>query len=547
MGGDATTILLVEDDPTYARLVQLTLRRAATRQFELVHVNHLADALIQVKQRAFDAILLDLTLPDDQGLQTFQRLHRVVPETPIVVLSGHDDEQLALSAVQSGAQDYLVKPQTDMRGLTHAIEYAIERQRVQMERSRHMTRLGILRDVDEELNRHLDLDYVLTMALDTAVRLGVADAGLIGLLAESGIQQMKAINYDRGKLTGIDLLNQGVVGRCLQERRAQRVLDVSTDPDYVALLPATRAEVAIPLLSQDRLVGFLNLESTDPARFTEETFDFLKLLAARIATAVDNARLYDTAQAQLGQLKLLYDQVRELEQMKTDIIRVATHDLRTPINNVLGFTHLLRRVLGNDSGPQVREFLDFIEQSTRRMQTITNDILSLERLDANGDLPSEQIDLCQLTRRAFQEYEEQARQRRLAYTLSVGDRPVIVRAEPALLYEAMANLIGNAIKYTPEGGSVRVGLRASAAAATFEVKDTGYGIPEDQQERIFQPFFRARSEAVEGIDGTGLGLHLVKNIISRHAGEMLFESEYGRGSTFGFRLPLADADLPEAG
>jgi signal transduction histidine kinase len=544
MGGELTAILLVEDDPAYARLIRTTLRRATSRLFELVHVTQLADALIQVKQKPFDAILLDLTLPDARGLETFQRLHRIVPEVPIVVLSGHDDEQLALSAVQNGAQDYLVKSQTDMRELAHAIAYAVERQRVQLERSRHITQLGILRDVDEELNRRLDLDYVLTMALDTAVRLGMANAGLIGLLAESTVQQMKSINYDLAKLPASDLMERGVVGRCLRERRPQRVLDVRTDPDYVALLPNTRAQVAIPLLSQDRLVGFLNLESTDPARFTEETFDFLKLLAARIGTAVDNARLYETAQSQVGQLQILYNQVRDLEQIKTDIIRVATHDLRTPINNVLGFAHLLRRILGTGADPQVYEFLDYIEQSTRRMQMITNDILSLERLDANGDLHSELVDLSDLTRRAYQEYEEEARQRNITYSLSVKDRPVSVQAEPALLYEAIANLIGNAIKYTPEGGSVTVTLTSSDTAAIFQVADTGYGIPKDQQEHIFQPFFRAHSEAVEGIDGTGLGLHLVRNIITRHAGEMVFESEYGRGSTFGFRLPLADAGAP---
>ncbi|MBN2471690.1 MAG: response regulator [Anaerolineae bacterium] len=548
MSGEVSTILLVEDDPTYARLIRATLRRSSTgRLFDVAHVDRIADALVILKQREFDAVLLDLSLPDGGGLDTFMRLHQSTPEVPIVVLSGLADEHTALNAVQAGAQDYLVKSQTDMRGLAHALSYAIERQRAQAERSRHITRLAILRDVDEELNRRLDLGYVLTMALDTAVRLGVANAGLIGLLEDDEIRHMKTINYSPEQLPGTDLLEQGIVGRCLRERRSQRVMDVTRDPDYVAVLPATRAQIAIPLLSQDRLLGFLNLESSDPSRFTEETFDFLKLLASRIATAVDNAQLYETSRSQLAELQTLYNQVRDLEQIKTDMIRVATHDLRGPINNVLGFVHLLRRLVDQERTPQAREFLDYIEQSTRRMQTITSEILSLERLDATGELHTEPVDITSMAQRAFREQQKEARQKSQRFHLTADDRRLLVQAEPALLYEAMINLISNAIKYTPEDGAVKIRVLGNDTQASFQVIDTGYGIPADQQERLFQPFFRAETAEVKQIDGTGLGLHLVKNIIDRHNGELIFESEYGQGSTFGFRLPLITEPAPAKG
>ncbi|GAB4573968.1 MAG: hypothetical protein Kow0077_18200 [Anaerolineae bacterium] len=538
--GELTTVLLVEDDATYARLIRTTLRRASSRTFDLVHVNLLAEALSQVRQQDFDVIVLDLTLPDAQGLETFERMHQIAPEVPIVVLSGRSDEQFALSAMQAGAQDYLVKAQTDIRGLAHAISYAIERQRVQAERSRDMMRLAILRDVDEELNSRLDLEYVLMMALDTAVRLSLANAGIIGLLDKGQVSYVKAINYDLAQLSLDELVMQGIVGRCLQERAPQRVLDVEADPDCIPLLPGSRAQIAIPLLSQNRLLGFLTLETRDSARFMEDTYDFLKLLASRIASAVDNARLYEITRMQLTELQSLYDQVRDLEQMKTNVLRLATHDLRSPINNILGYVHLLRRVLAQDTDPQVREFLDYIEQSTRRMQSITSDILSLERLEANGDLAYEEVDLYELVARAYRENEAAARQKGLHFTLFYGaDGPVPVRAEPALLYEAVMNLINNAIKYTPDGGKVEMQLHTNGTYAHFQVKDTGYGVPDEQQEHLFEPFFRARIREADDIDGTGLGLHLVKNIIARHKGEMVFESVYGEGSLFGFKMPLA--------
>jgi len=539
MSSESTAVLLVEDDTGYARLIAAALRRSRGRHYELVHVEYLSDALVEIKQRTFDAVLLDLTLPDARGLETFARLHRADPELPIVVLSGLDDEQVALSAVQNGAQDYLVKGHTDTRALAQAIAYAIERQRLQADRNRQSTRLAILRDVDEELTRHLDLDYVLTMALDTAVRLSVASAGLIGLLQDEHLRLVKDINYALSALTDEEILTRGVVGRALRERKAQRVLDVSADPDYLPLLPHTRAQIAIPLLSQDRLVGFLNLETTDPNRFSEETFDFLKLLAARIATAVDNARLYEKSRSQLAELQQLYNQVRNLEQMKTDMIRIATHDLRAPLNNIIGFVYLLHRELDPATHQQALDYLDYIERSTERMQKITTDILSLERLGESGALRTERLDLQTLAEQVFREYQEQARRKDQRLELALSPQPVMVQGEPSLLYEAISNLVGNAIKYTPSGGAVQVHVYANGGKAYLEIIDTGYGIPEDQQKRLFEPFFRAKSSESTGAEGSGLGLHLVRNIIIRHDGEVLFSSVYGQGSTFGFTLPLA--------
>ncbi len=534
---DGINILLIEDDAEFGRLVRSVLARSGNA-FLVEQVYQLSEALIRLARGGVDAVLLDLRLPDSRGLSALAKVQKAAPRIPVVVLTAVDDAQMARRAVQAGAQDYLVKGQADLRGLGRSISFALERQRAQEERDRHLSQLAILRDVDEDLTRRLDVDFVLMMALDTAVRLSLASAGLIGLIDNDALIMLKNINYEAAKELDTPMLGRGVVGRCLRERKAQRVLDVTTDPDYVAILPRTRAQIAIPLISQDRTVGFLSLETTDPVRFTEETFDFLKLLAGRIATAVDNARLYETAQVQLSELQVLYNQVRDLEQVKTDMIRIASHDLRGPLNNATQSVYLLRRLSSDSLSPQAESFMGRIDEAIERMRAITDGILSLERLDATSELHTEPVDLCRLTERAFQENQGQARLRQQCFALHLPARPLIVRGEPALLYEAMTNLIGNAIKYTPEGGTITVLLHQNVHTATFKVEDTGYGIPEDQQERLFQPFYRVRTAEVEGIDGTGLGLHLVQNIITRYDGQILFKSVYGEGSTFGFRLPL---------
>lgn len=115
---------------------------------------------------------------------------------------------------------------------------------------------------------------------------------------------------------------------------------------------------------------------------------------------------------------------------------------------------------------------------------------------------------------------------------------MVVKGFEIELQQAIANLIGNSIKYTPVGGFIDISLQAQEAHARFQVTDSGYGIPIEQQRNLFQPFFRVQVDETQSIKGTGLGLYLVKKVIERNSGEVIFQSEYGKGSTFGFVLPL---------
>ncbi|MBN1964226.1 MAG: response regulator [Anaerolineae bacterium] len=535
MDDDNILVLLIEDNAGHARLVEATVDRSRMA-FDIVHVKTLSEALARLEERHFDAVLLDLTLPDAAGLDTVNEMQRVAPDLPIVVLTGLDDEQLAMRAVKAGAQDYLIKGRMDMQWLVPSIRYAIERQRTQAEQRRHIERLALLRRVDDELTRRLDVEYVLMMGLDTAVRLSVASAGLVALLEEGKVTHVQVIKYARKEVAEQGLLTVASIARAVRERQAIMLAD--GDADFSPLLPTMHSQIVLPLLSQSRVVGFLALETTDPARFTESTYDFLKLLAARIAVAVDNAYLYQATQDQLRELTTLYEQVRNLEQLKTDMIRIAAHDLRGPLSNVLGYIYLLRQNMGQEIPKLQYDYLNFIEASAERIKRILDDILSLERFESMGDIDKQAVRLDELVKQAYQESEDQSRQKSQQFDLEMPAHAVVVRGDRTLLYEAVVNIINNAIKYTADGGRVCVRLQQTDTRAIFVVDDTGIGIPKDQQKRLFQPFFRARSPETKHVDGTGLGLHLVKNIIERHNGEMIFRSTYNEGSTFGFRLPL---------
>ncbi len=412
---------------------------------------------------------------------------------------------------------------TEIVAIEHELEATIQR-------------LTLLRRIEVELSESLDLDSVLTIAMDTAQRATGAENGVIGLIDGDRLRIVHAAGaYANGDVRDFD---SGIIGRTLRTLQPQLVLDVDNDPDYVREIPGMKAQMTIPLIHRDHLIGALSLETARPRFFTEDAFDFLTLIAGHITVSIDNSQLYQVSQQQLDELHQLYMRVSELEQLKTDMIRIAAHDLRNPLSLISGYVELLKEDEATLTEDQ-ESFIQAIDKAQRKMFKIIDDILSLQRIEAAQDNKHcEEIDLALLVRDLFASNDSRARQKTQKYELALPDKPVVVCIDVAQLREAVDNLIGNAIKYTPVGGSVRVVLKSDGKHAIFDVEDTGLGIPEDQQGRLFQPFFRASNAKQSQIEGTGLGLHLVKNIIERHGGRMRFKSVLGQGSRFGFEMPI---------
>jgi PAS domain S-box-containing protein len=418
--------------------------------------------------------------------------------------------------------------------------------RIQDELSQHIDDLTVVRQVNVELAANLNFNYVAQLALDAALRLSNAQSGYIVMVETMGDLACLSLvgEYDTNNIKRMLDDKKGIIPRVLVSLEPELLMDVQNDPDYYPLLSHTKAMMVIPLISNERLVGVLVLEAKRAERFTHERFQFLQLITGRIAAFLDSANLYRQTQENLQELKQLYEEVRHLEQLKTDMIRIASHDLKNPLAGVMGYVEMLQMDMADKMSEKEKEYFQKIVTAARKMQMITSSILSLERIQQLATQHArETVDLREMLRRSIGEQMDAVVRNGQTLESNMPEGEVIVQADPMQLHEALFNLLNNAVKYTPREGKITVSLKVEKDIAQFRVRDTGYGVPDDQQERLFSPFFRAKTTETRFIEGTGLGLHLVKNIILRHDGEMMFESVYGEGSVFGFDIPLSGKKL----
>lgn len=440
--------------------------------------------------------------------------------------------------------DIRIAPINDNEVLTLVREITALK-RVQEELSSHIEDLTILRQVDAELADKLKIERATQLGLDAMMRLSNARSGFVALLEAEQLKLIHIIGaYNIPQLTGYLERDDTLIAETIKSRQPLWLIndELKSHPSYVKLIDRTVGIIIIPLLLQNRMIGIVNLETTNADDFTFDTYEFLQLMVGRIAVSLENARLVAQINWQLEEQQRLYEEVSRLEQIKTDMIRIASHDLRNPLAAILGYLEMLNWDMEKIDETH-QGYIANIDEAARRMQKITSDILSLERIEETAlQNTAEIFDLNNLLQQTYNEHRPSAQLKKHIYLIELPDRQVIVDADPIQVHEAIANLVGNAIKYTPSRGEVKLVLDTVEKTARIRVIDNGFGIPEDKQERLFQPFYRAKTQETESIQGTGLGLHLVKNIIERFSGTLVYKSVYKQGSTFGFDIPISEKD-----
>jgi signal transduction histidine kinase len=304
------------------------------------------------------------------------------------------------------------------------------------------------------------------------------------------------------------------------------------------------------------LVGaiYVNRAVARPVRLTAAA-------AARIAGGDLSERLDTDGPGEVGQLERTFNTMAaslertvadleernltllESEQVKSELVSNVSHELRTPLASVLGFSSLM---LDRDLPPEeTKRYLEVIRTEARRLAALLNDLLDLQRVEQEAlDLRNEEVDLNELLATQVTLYSAQSDAHELKFQPS--EEQLAVRGDRDRLAQVVGNLLSNAIKYSPEGGVVEVTATLIGDEAWIWVRDEGLGIPGGHQEQIFTKFFRGDVGRELGIAGTGLGLVLARQIIEAHGGEIGFDSESGRGSTFWLQLPASRSSKDDA-
>ncbi|MHA3948005.1 ATP-binding protein [Cellulomonas bogoriensis] len=315
-------------------------------------------------------------------------------------------------------------------------------------------------------------------------------------------------------------------------------------PQAIApLLPEPGARAVVARVgAADDSVAVVVLTVAADRNVSDDELHSVQLVCADLSRALEHSETYER------QLELV-DRLQELDRQKADFLSTVSHELRTPLTSIAGYTEMLREGVAGEIEPRARGMLDVVHRNVERLTRLIEDLLLLSRIEA-GALRTEvaDVDLTAAAEAVALALEPEARTRGL--TLEVDGRDGHVRGDPGQLERVLLNLASNAVKFTPEGGSVRIEIRPSSSTGDvlLTVTDTGIGIPTQDMDKLTDRFFRA-SNAVDGVvPGTGLGLSIVRRVVEVHGGHMDVTSVQDEGTRVAITLPMAGpAALDEPG
>jgi signal transduction histidine kinase len=413
------------------------------------------------------------------------------------------------------------------------------------ELARSVEELKALGEVSQAVSSSLDLQTVLTTIVDRAVQLSGTNGGVIYEYDE--ITQV----FDFRASHGVDeelfealrfgsqiRLGEGALGRAAVARVPVQVPDILDDRAVVfsQVCPILmrfgyRSLLAIPLLFEDQILGGLVVWRMESGEFSAAMLDLLQTFATQSVLAIQNARLFREIEEKGHQLEIA-------SKHKSQFLANMSHELRTPLNAILGYAELIMDDIYGEVPEKIRDVLERVQKSGQHLLSLINAVLDLSKIEAGQlTLSMNDYSIQEVVYTAMTSVESLAAEKQLKLAVELSPDLPLARGDERRIVQVLLNLLGNAIKFT-EAGEVTVRVTTVDAAFQVAVSDTGPGISEADQEKIFEEFQQADSSSTKQKGGTGLGLSIAKRIIEMHGGRIWVESSLGKGSTFWFTLPV---------
>jgi signal transduction histidine kinase/DNA-binding NarL/FixJ family response regulator len=513
------TLLLVDDEEANLDLLEVLLEGEGYEN--ILRTSDARQAIPLWEAHAPDLVLLDLHMPWRDGFAILADIRDRTPADdyrPVLVLTADATPEAKERALSSGAKDFLNKPIDATEALLR-VHNLLETRVLYTQQRLARQAAELLAEASRVLNASLDAATAVSQLARLVVP-RLAECCAVDLLDAGGAVRAAATHADpaqESRLRGAEPpadMNAG---------DAARVVEDGELPALLGLCPA-EAALVVPLRAAGRAVGRLVLGRTGAgAGFGEQEVALAEELGRRAAMAVENARLFGEARA--------------ATEARQHTLAVVAHDLRNPLTALRMEAEMIGSMLGPSAGAYERDGLKRIIGMTGRMDGLIQDLLEVSRMERGSlSLETAPRDPAALLAEAADGLRPLAAANGLRVEVRAEDGLPAVQADGARVVQIVGNLVGNAVKFTPEGGSVTLAAAAAEQEVRFSVADTGPGIPPEQVPHIFGAFWQARHADRRGL---GLGLSIARGLVEAHGGRIWVESEPGHGSTFVFTLPLA--------
>jgi two-component system, OmpR family, phosphate regulon sensor histidine kinase PhoR len=473
-------ILLVDDDEALLEALPAALR-LRMNDIEIDTAESAFDALERIRDVDYDAVVTDIKMPGKDGLELLTEAKELSPGTPVLLITGHGEHDLAVRALRGGAYDFVQKP-IDRDYFVASLERAIQMRRL----DRQVTVQQALLEQHARLLEHVDNGVLLVDADGTIVYWNPAAQAITGL--------------------GLEV----VLGRPVSEVLGgwDGIVDevpVSSEPS------ASPRDATVPIDVGGREL-WLSLSGVE--------FDGGVVYAFRNLT-----------------------EERALDELKSEFVATVSHELRTPLSAIYGCAQTLRRQDVELDGATAQRLLEVVAHECERLTRIVGDILLANQLDAGRlRLVREEIDVKVLVAEIVEEMRASlGLEGKIELEVAMPEPIAPVVGDADKLRQILLNLVDNAVKYSPEGGRVVLRAEARDGGLRFAVSDEGLGIAHNEQQRIFGKFYRVDPNLTRGVGGTGLGLYICRELARRMDGRISVRSREGEGSTFLVDLPLVRA------
>lgn len=568
MSKESISVLLIEDDPGACRLMEHALSgNDSGVEYDLQTVGDLAAATEALRSRRFDNVILDLGLPDSEGVNTVRSIRKTDPAAAIVVLTNLDDEETSRQALEAGADYYFVKGKFPREKLVQLVHSSVERRRQERrvserregkqshaEREKRvevlMQQLGETeKRLSEEGDEHQDVASLFQNLRKDFLTIFDSLPAMIWYRDKEGT----ILRANRCAADSVGLSPKEVVGKNYYELFPEGSRQAH-EKDLAVILSGTpvfgelrefkgpsgekRWAVAdrIPYSDKDGSINGVIIFAQD---ITER-----KLAEDALSTAkADIEEVNRQLEASIGRANLFARETKVADEAKGVFLANMSHEIRTPLNAIIGFSDILAE---EDLSDEQQKYVGIIQKSTENLLDLINEILDFSKIEAGKiDIEMEACGFKRLLAEIEELMDVMASKKLLDFEVRCAeDVPTQIRTDPARLRQCLVNLVSNAIKFTEKGhvymnvSMVRSGEEGDEEYIRFDIEDTGIGISAEKQELIFKSFCQAQNNTTRKFGGSGLGLTITKKLTELIGGRIEVKSEPGIGSVFSIILPV---------